>query len=269
MEVLPPEVWVDVLGWADAADVVRFGLTCRAANVLATDPSLWRTLCPRFLFPSCARQVRRAVEAQAGVERVKVDWRQLWIEHRRPSLRCAVLGAVDSGKSVLLAKLALHLGVVTHADLESARQECSNFGWSAPGADYVRLSEQLPRAFKSHYDAHFMPMETDQTRLAMMLTNHHFDGSLKNVDLFDCALLVVSAAPGELEAGEFYTRKVLLQLQEAGKRVVVAVNKLDLFEDPARRWDQAIAMLTRYVPATTSFLRKDILMLYHTIFSYV
>jgi hypothetical protein len=89
------------------------------------------------------------------------------------------LGAVDSGKSVLLAKLALHLGVVTPAgqpqtcvfracracrafvrvvncvvdcactDLESARQECSNFGWSAPGADYVRLSEQLPRAFKS------------------------------------------------------------------------------------------------------------------------
>jgi hypothetical protein len=40
------------------------------------------------------------------------------------------------------------------ADLERARQECSNFGWSAPGADYVRLSEQLPRAFKSAgYDA--------------------------------------------------------------------------------------------------------------------
>ncbi|ELR10990.1 uncharacterized protein ACA1_353980 [Acanthamoeba castellanii str. Neff] len=73
MEVLPPEVWVDILGWVDgAADVVRFGLTCRAANVLATDPSLWRTLCPRLLFPSCAGQVRRAVEAQAGVERAKV-----------------------------------------------------------------------------------------------------------------------------------------------------------------------------------------------------
>ena len=81
MEVLPPEVtyhhtfnhvvaeltsvalrvqvWVDILGWVDGADdVVRFGLTCRAANVLATDPSLWRTLCPRLLFPSCADQVR-------------------------------------------------------------------------------------------------------------------------------------------------------------------------------------------------------------------
>lgn len=54
-----------------------------------------------------------------------------------------------------------------------------------------------------------------------------------------------NAAPGELEAGYFYTAKVLQQLQEAGKRVVVAVNKLDLFEDPARRWDEALAMLMR------------------------
>lgn len=157
------------------------------------------------------------------------------------------MGAVDSGKSVLLAKLALHLGVVTHADLESARQECSNFGWSAPGADYVRLSEQLPRAFKSaDHDAYYVPMETDHTRLAMILTNHHSHGSLEGVAvIIDCALLVVSAAPGELEAGYFYTAKVLQQLQEAGKRVVVAVNKLDLFEDPARRWDEALAMLMR------------------------
>ena len=99
---------------------------------------------------------------------------------------------------------------VSCADLERARQECSNFGWSAPGADYVRLSEQLPRAFKpAGYDAgtsfpsssslrrygwlpivsqhwpcgclatDYIPMETDHTRLAMMLTNHHSHGSLK------------------------------------------------------------------------------------------
>jgi hypothetical protein len=49
---------VGVLGWVDdAADVVRFGLTCRTAHLLAAEPSLWRALYLRRLSPASATKV--------------------------------------------------------------------------------------------------------------------------------------------------------------------------------------------------------------------
>lgn len=41
------KVWLHVLACAAGSDVVRFGMTCQAASLLATDASLWRTLCLR------------------------------------------------------------------------------------------------------------------------------------------------------------------------------------------------------------------------------
>ncbi len=41
------QVWLHVLACAAGSDVVRFGMTCQAASLLAADASLWRTLCLR------------------------------------------------------------------------------------------------------------------------------------------------------------------------------------------------------------------------------
>jgi hypothetical protein len=43
----PSKVWLHVLACAAGSDVVRFGMTCQAASLLAADASLWRTLCLR------------------------------------------------------------------------------------------------------------------------------------------------------------------------------------------------------------------------------
>jgi hypothetical protein len=50
-------LWVGVLGWVDAADVVRFGLACRTAHLLAAEPSLWRALYLRRLSSASATKV--------------------------------------------------------------------------------------------------------------------------------------------------------------------------------------------------------------------
>jgi hypothetical protein len=39
------QVWLSVLAWTGGADVVRFGMTCHAASLLAADASLWRAMC--------------------------------------------------------------------------------------------------------------------------------------------------------------------------------------------------------------------------------
>ena len=44
---LASKVWLHVLACAAGSDVVRFGMTCQAASLLAADASLWRTLCLR------------------------------------------------------------------------------------------------------------------------------------------------------------------------------------------------------------------------------
>jgi hypothetical protein len=45
--LMATKVWLHVLACAAGSDVVRFGMTCQAASLLATDASLWRTLCLR------------------------------------------------------------------------------------------------------------------------------------------------------------------------------------------------------------------------------
>lgn len=252
------KVWLHVLACAAGSDVVRFGMTCQAASLLATDASLWRTLCLRQKqHQRYAPPAEPTKEGEAQDHDVAEYWKRRWfagaLAPPRPHLRLAIVGHIDCGKSTLLGQLMIQLGAVSRGVVASTRKKCVAYGRQC-GAYIAMLSQDAPHAFQEHVGGpdsstivrYLVQLEASRSHLSIFCPSSFRTTSTEiawMLAVSNCVVLVVSALPGEFEAGlsrDGQTRSDLKLAVEAGvRRVIVAVNKCET--TPISRWNEITA----------------------------
>lgn len=158
----------------------------------------------------------------------------------KPHLNLVVVGHVDHGKSTTVGHLLYKLGIVDARTIEEYAKESEKIG---AGDTFKfawvldRLKEERERGIT--IDLAFQKFETKKYFFTLIDAPGHKDfvkNMITGASEADAALLVVSAKPGETEAGLSeggQTREHAFLLKTLGvNQVIVAINKMDATTPP-------------------------------------
>ncbi|WP_069806454.1 translation elongation factor EF-1 subunit alpha [Vulcanisaeta thermophila] len=171
---------------------------------------------------------------------------------QKPHLNLAVIGHVDHGKSTLVGHLLVVTGYVDEKGFKELEEQAKKMGKE----DFVyawvtdRLKEERERGVT--IEAMHVGFETNKYFLTIIDLPGHRDfvkNMIVGASQADAALLVVSARPGEFEAGigpQGQTREHLFLAATLGiRQVIVAVNKMDVVNYDQKRFEQIKAELSK------------------------
>ena len=175
---------------------------------------------------------------------------------KKEHLNLVVIGHVDHGKSTLVGHMLLKLGAIdekTAKEVEEAAKkagkESEKFAWFLD-----RLKEERERGLTIALT--FMKFETPKYYWTIIDAPGHRDfikNMITGASQADVALLVVSAKPGEFEAGmspEGQTREHIMLAYTMGiTQMVVAITKMDITEPPwsKERYEQIVNELKKFM----------------------
>lgn len=151
-----------------------------------------------------------------------------------------ITGHVDAGKSTVLGHLLLLLGKVSGSDLVKV-QDSYQFAW------LLDQSEEERRRGVT-IDSGTFAFETAHRKVHVLDAPGHKEyvlSMISSATQADAALLIVTAAKGEFEAGLHHgTREHLQVLRTLGVgSIIVAVNKMDAVNYSKERFDHVVAEL--------------------------
>ncbi len=175
---------------------------------------------------------------------------------KKEHLNLVVIGHVDHGKSTLVGHMLLKLGAIdekTAKEVEEAAKkagkESEKYAWFLD-----RLKEERERGLTIALT--FMKFETPKYYWTIIDAPGHRDfikNMITGASQADVALLVVSAKPGEFEAGmspEGQTREHIMLAYTMGiTQMVVAITKMDITEPPwsKERYEQIVKDLKKFM----------------------
>ncbi|KAJ2901630.1 hypothetical protein MKZ38_001588 [Zalerion maritima] len=148
-----------------------------------------------------------------------------------------VVGHVDHGKSTMMGRLMLELGVVDERTMRKHKKEAQIIGRSSFAYAWIMDSGSTERERGVTIDISVFPFETEKTSFTILdAPGHaHFTPAMVTGATYaDFGILVVDASTGALESGlKGQTKQHALLLRSMGvNRVIVAINKMD-----AAGWD--------------------------------
>ncbi len=175
---------------------------------------------------------------------------------KKEHLNLVVIGHVDHGKSTLVGHMLLKLGAIdekTAKEVEEAAKkagkESEKYAWFLD-----KLKEERERGLTIALT--FMKFETPKYYWTIIDAPGHRDfikNMITGASQADVALLVVSAKPGEFEAGmspEGQTREHIMLAYTMGiNQMVVAITKMDITEPPwsKERYEQIVKDLKKFM----------------------
>lgn len=183
----------------------------------------------------------------------------------KPSISVAVVGPEGSGKTTALARLCSSLDSFDEEVAKDCRDLARELG--CPGRDQVwmldKLAEERERGLT--VESSLQQFESDSFSFAAIDTPGHLDyakNMLSVTSLADVALLVVSAAAGEWEAGvdSGRVRELALCCFTMGiKNVAVLVTKMDdlSVEFSSSRFDDIKKIVDKFLKEA-GFKQKDV-----------
>jgi bifunctional enzyme CysN/CysC len=156
--------------------------------------------------------------------------------------RIVVAGHVDHGKSTLIGRLMLDLGLLHQSKIDEVTASSARRG-TAPEWSYVLDSLQEERDQAITIDTTRLWFSHGERRYVIIDAPGHrqfLANMLSGAAEADAAILVVDAAAG---IGEQTLRHAYLLAFLGIPHVVVALNKIDLLADPERRYAELAAEL--------------------------
>ncbi|KAI0408380.1 hypothetical protein F4802DRAFT_618540 [Xylaria palmicola] len=175
--------------------------------------------------------------------------------NRKKNASFVVVGHVDAGKSTLMGRLLLDLGVVDQRTIQKYRKEAERIGKSSFALAWVLDQRSEERSRGVTIDVATNKFETDSTSFTILDAPGHRDfipNMIAGASQADFAVLVVDATTGAFEAGlKGQTREHSLLLRSMGvSRIVVAVNKLDTVAWSQERFDEISQQVSGFLSAT-------------------
>ncbi|NPA99882.1 MAG: translation elongation factor EF-1 subunit alpha [Crenarchaeota archaeon] len=186
---------------------------------------------------------------------------------KKPHINLAVIGHVDHGKSTLIGHLLVATGYVDEKAWKELYETAKKMGKEDFAYAWImdRLKEERERGVT--IEAMHVGFETNKYFITIIDLPGHRD-FIKNMIVgasqADAALLVVSARPGEYEAGigpQGQTREHLFLVRTLGvTQLIVAVNKMDVVNYDQKRYEQIKSELSKllkllgYDPSKVPFI---------------
>ncbi|KAI3329965.1 hypothetical protein F4824DRAFT_480176 [Ustulina deusta] len=166
-----------------------------------------------------------------------------------------VVGHVDAGKSTLMGRLLLDLGVVDQRTIQRYRKEAESIGKSSFALAWVLDQRSEERSRGVTIDIATNKFDTESTSFTILDAPGHRDfipNMIAGASQADFAILVVDATTGAFEAGlKGQTREHSLLLRSMGvSRIIVAINKLDTVAWSQERFDEISQQVSGFLSAT-------------------
>ncbi|GAP92487.2 putative elongation factor 1-alpha [Rosellinia necatrix] len=173
----------------------------------------------------------------------------------KKSASFVVVGHVDAGKSTLMGRLLLDLGVVDQRTIQRYRKEAESIGKSSFALAWVLDQRSEERSRGVTIDIATNKFDTDSTSFTILDAPGHRDfipNMIAGASQADFAILVVDATTGAFEAGlRGQTREHSLLLRSMGvSRIIVAINKLDAVSWSQERFDEISQQVSGFLSAT-------------------
>ncbi len=174
----------------------------------------------------------------------------------KPHLNLIIIGHVDHGKSTLVGHLLYRTGFIDEKTLKILEEEAKKRGKESFKYAWVldKLKEERERGLTIALS--FMKFESKKYYFTIIDAPGHRDfvkNMITGASQADAAILVVSARPGEFEAGmspEGQTREHALLAATMGiTQLIVAVNKMDATQPPysEKRYLEVKEKLSRFL----------------------
>ncbi|KAJ8122234.1 hypothetical protein ONZ43_g1521 [Nemania bipapillata] len=174
---------------------------------------------------------------------------------RKKHASFVVVGHVDAGKSTLMGRLLLDLGVVDQRTIQKYRKEAESIGKSSFALAWVLDQRSEERSRGVTIDIATNKFDTNSTSFTILDAPGHRDfipNMIAGASQADFAILVVDATTGAFEAGlKGQTREHSLLLRSMGvSRIIVAINKLDTVGWSQERFEEISDQVSGFLSAT-------------------
>jgi len=183
------------------------------------------------------------------------------VQHKN-SLNFVVIGHVDAGKSTLMGRLLLDLGVYDQRLLMKNQKEADQLGKGSFALAWMMDQGVEERERGVTIDIAQNKFETDKTQFTILDAPGHRDfipNMIAGAAQADFAVLVIDSTTGAFESGlKGQTKEHALLARSIGvTRLVIAVNKLDSKEWSRERFEEIETQMGTFL-TTAGFQSKNI-----------
>lgn len=172
------------------------------------------------------------------------------------------IGHVDAGKSTLMGRLLLDLGVVDQRIIKKYKDEAEMSGKSSFAMAWILDQDSEERLRGLTIDVGINKFETEKTSFTILDAPGHRDfipNMIAGASQADFALLVIDATTGSFESGlKGQTKEhALLVRSMAVQKIIIAVNKLDNVQWSLERYEEIQIQLSAFL-TKAGFLCRNI-----------
>jgi elongation factor 1-alpha len=185
---------------------------------------------------------------------------------KKPNVNLVVIGHIDHGKSTLVGRLLFDLGVIDERIMRQLEEEAKKHGKDTFKFAYVMDIHKEERERGITIDINLREFETNKYHITIIDAPGHRDfvkNMIKGTAQADHALLVVSAKPGEAEAGTAddgqTTEHILLAKTMGVKQMIVVINKMDTVNYDKKRFEEVWEMVKRRLLQSGWNIEKQII----------
>ena len=194
----------------------------------------------------------------------KINYNKDIPKEEKPTINLVIIGHVDSGKSTIIGHLLLLLGLITEKDF----QKKLKFGQKTKDSIQYAFATDESTSERERgvtIEVGFKNFETKNKKVIALDAPGHQDfipNMIAGTSAADYALLVIDSGVNAFNAG-FYsggrTKEHALLAKTLGvSKVIVAVNKLELFNWEEKRYNEIVEILQNYLTNELGFNEKDI-----------
>ena len=185
-------------------------------------------------------------------------------QEEKPTINLVIIGHVDSGKSTMIGHLMFLLGLIDQKDFKK-KLKVGNQTKDSMQFAYVTDESTSERERGVTIDIGYKTFSTKNRNVLALDAPGHQDfihNMIAGTCLADYALLVIDSGLNAFDAG-FYkegrTKEHALLAKTLGvSKLIVAINKLELFNWEEKRYNELVEVLHNYLVDELGFKSEDI-----------